>query len=688
MSAGADEREAGALVSAGAGGIVLLIAAAYFLARWGFETPLLPVARAAGLGLFLATGGELARGLARSRASQWFASEGWLGLCPLLLAALTGALLPGAWWLLVALGGASFVLALTRAWRGGDRRLVWLGAVSLMGCWFVGMAWGHGYANPLFVEGLATSALAKTTVDTLFHATIANMVELHGVASTGLDGVVPLSYHVASHWLLAWLSRLCGVPPFDFYQLGYPVAILPLLWASLLRLGLTLRDGGTDERLGWRFWALSVAGLVGVLPLESQRAFAIGWWRPVSESYGVSLILALSLLSALVACYRSLDGRALSGRDRSHLVFLLFVLPIGVAVTGLTKSSTAVTLLAGGAFALWRLRLLRERAWLAAALLSAGLTAFALSRVEIPGFARLRPFAFLRSFVHHDALPLWPAAYFLWLWVLVVQRVRALEPGMTLRAFIARLRAGELFDLQLVVVVAVVGSLPDAVLAIPGQSGGYFSDLHRWLALALLLAHFAQPEAALPERQLGERRLSALGIGLIYVALAGVVLVNSALLLQRVAKTNLAVRRALLPGASLRQLLGRSGALQRAALAQPNLQLFRVARSAAAQPRAARLAMGLVAPEAPEALKKTFNACELPFVWTGLSGLPLVGGLPEKQCQYFGYWSYQRRRGGWGGPGQGLSGCERGERLGLTTLARVRNDAQGVRLELEACDKR
>jgi len=684
----AEPKPAGATVSAAAGHIVLVLAAGYWLARWGFETPSLPVLRAAGLGLFLASGGELARTWARRYDGQWFASEGWLGLCPLLIAAPLGAALPVAWGLLSVLGLLGFGLAVIRAHAGRGGRVAWVAAAVLMGCWFAGMAWGHGYANPLFVEGLATSALHKTTVDTLFHSTIASMVELQGVASTGLDGVLPLSYHVASHWLLAWLGRLCGVAPFDFYQLGYPVVILPAMWAALLRLGLALRSRAAEARPGWAFWGVAVAGMIGFLPLEAQRAVAIGWWRPVSESYGVSLVIGLSLLSTLVACYRSLEGRALAARDWSRHFFLLLILPVLLAATAFAKSSTAMLMLVGGAFALWRLRLYRNRWWLACALLTAVVSLFVLSMVKIPGFATLRPLAFLRSYVQRDAIAVWPLAYFAWLWLLIALRTRALEPAMTLRSLLARLRAGELFDLELVCVIAVVASLPDAILAIPGQSGGYFSDLHRWLALAFLLALAARPGVPTTEPPVAERRVSTLGAVAIAAVLVGVVLGNTALLLQRVVRTNLAIRRALLPRASLAQLLGRSGALRQAALADPTLQMLEATRSAARAPRAERLKTGLIAPPAPAELSRVFGECELPFVWTALSGLPLVGGLPERQCQYFGYWSYERRPGGWDGPGKSLSGCERAQSWGFTSVLRVVRDSRSTRLERERCEPR
>ena len=113
---------AGAAVSAAAGIAVLILTAGYVLARFGFETPLQPVLRAAGLGLFLTTGSELLRGWSCApEAREWFASEGWLGFCPLLIAALPGAMLPDAGWVIASIGLVSFALALVRAWTGSGR---------------------------------------------------------------------------------------------------------------------------------------------------------------------------------------------------------------------------------------------------------------------------------------------------------------------------------------------------------------------------------------------------------------------------------------------------------------------------------------------------------------------------------------------------------------------------------------
>ena len=59
-----------------------------------------------------------------------------------------------------------------------------------------------GYANVLEPELAVFGHLKR---DTLFHTAVSAMLSRHGVASTGLDGLVPLRYHVLSH---LWIGRV------------------------------------------------------------------------------------------------------------------------------------------------------------------------------------------------------------------------------------------------------------------------------------------------------------------------------------------------------------------------------------------------------------------------------------------------------------------------------------------------
>jgi hypothetical protein len=83
------------------------------------------------------------------------------------------------------LGAAALVLRLVQH----ARRLVALRVVSLglfallLGLYAAGSIWGDGFENPLFVESLCNG---YAHIDTLYLATLANMLRTYGVCSTGV----------------------------------------------------------------------------------------------------------------------------------------------------------------------------------------------------------------------------------------------------------------------------------------------------------------------------------------------------------------------------------------------------------------------------------------------------------------------------------------------------------------------
>ena len=68
------------------------------------------------------------------------------------------------------------------------------------------------YAH-IFVPEYALLGPGLLARDTLLHARVAHMIQAFGVASTGLDGLVPFRYHVASHAWFAGIGRLAGSTP-------------------------------------------------------------------------------------------------------------------------------------------------------------------------------------------------------------------------------------------------------------------------------------------------------------------------------------------------------------------------------------------------------------------------------------------------------------------------------------------
>jgi hypothetical protein len=280
----------------------------------------------------------------------------------------------------------------------------------------------------------------------------------------------------------------------------------------------------------------------------------------------------------------------------------------------------------------------------------------------------------------------------MWVWVFAAVRLR--RAGVrTLDELRSRIRDRSVVDLELLVFVAAVGSIPGFLVAIGGQSTGYFSDPQRWLAIALLLALLAVPaktdeqraRASLWEMSLGRSAVIAGGVMLACVAAA-----NVYFLLKQFAKSNIATRRALFGSQSLVAVF-RPNELAAERLRQnPAYQLLQALRRLDALPLPEKAASALFVPRSNQLYWSLLPECLTPpFVGPALSSLPMISGLPAPECerQRLGYWTYRLRSGGWGDavdPGQE---CQRAAQLGFRRVFRLEHTSAGVvELSSTACD--
>lgn len=82
--------------------------------------------------------------------------------------------------------------------------------------------------------------------DTLFHASIAAMFKNYSLISTGLNGLVELSYYIFSHILMAAISILSGSSVLEVYGVAPLVLFSPLLIFAVTASSAMLDQ---DERL-------------------------------------------------------------------------------------------------------------------------------------------------------------------------------------------------------------------------------------------------------------------------------------------------------------------------------------------------------------------------------------------------------------------------------------------------------
>jgi hypothetical protein len=103
------------------------------------------------------------------------------------------------------------------------------------------------YVSPLSFERIAYTGLH---LDQLFHVAIGNMQQLHGLTSLGLDGLRPLNGYFLGEFIFSRFQTLLNMKGMEFYNFGYPVAIISL-WMFTVLIALTEASfsGNKNNRL-------------------------------------------------------------------------------------------------------------------------------------------------------------------------------------------------------------------------------------------------------------------------------------------------------------------------------------------------------------------------------------------------------------------------------------------------------
>lgn len=359
-----------------------------------------------------------------------------------------------------------------------------------------GQVWAAGYLSPLFLEKVALGAAHR---DTLFHSSISSMIRTYGIPSTGLNGLPILHYHLGSHWLIAWLSALVRVSPLDFYQLGYPVILVPLFLQSLLGFvsSVSERMFGRPIRFGSKsgiaVWLVLGLAFASVLPRAAS--FKAGLWGiVVSESYLVGMTLFFLTAWLLVGRFAGRRDSRLGTADKA---LLILALPVLLALIGFAKISILILSAVLLSYMWLRYGLFRDRFLLMAAGICAVVAVATYAMVSPSGGTGGGGISFL-PFIRENVtgnssgaaavlLAVWfLIGHFFWSWLYAVLRLRQLDVTS-----VARLR--EIWrdrlatDVEAVALICVIGALPGMLVAIPGGSAYYFSGIQQWLSVGLLM---------------------------------------------------------------------------------------------------------------------------------------------------------------------------------------------------------
>ena len=484
--------------------------------------------------------------------------------------------------------------------------------------------------------------------------------------------------------MFAQWSNLTGAQVLDFYQLGFPVTMIPFFFGGILAFAVAMRNrrGGAeaagDLRNDFRFWFVFLAACIGVIPISGLDA--MGVWTSnllISESYTVAVPCALLLLATVVAFCDGLTQQGGQGTSRTRAIgdslLVLIGIPLGIVLLGYLKISLMVLGFALAMYALVRLRLYRRPLYLVSAALTTVLFYLTYTQVSLPAHREgIAPFDFLWSFVQPAWWPFFIVVHLFWSWLYILVRLRSEGIG-TLADLKEAASERRIFDVEAVALVAVLGLGPGLVTHIDGGSAFYFSDVQRWLAVGLILSRIPMFMSALPgapsasdarRSRKASSRLDAVSVRTIVLTflalpIVGSMAANSLLWPLRMARANADTRHAFYPApvaAGIPQgLHGLPRLHDRAILDEglrrsPNFAVADVLRRMSALPDSVRRRTALFIPQDQGVFWHSLTrpgACTFQsLVVPALASVAMVDGMPATGCtvsRYYGMGSFTTR---------------------------------------------
>jgi hypothetical protein len=656
------------------------IAKLYYAGRIGFDNPISPVASAVGISLFVSVTPFIVWRLSArhhyDEPTPWWRTQTAMTLYALAISALFGMLVPAKGVnlvdVLMVVGYASGIAALVIWMMSGGWRpnLLFIFGAGLFAMWACGVAWSTRYKTPVFWETLEYRA--DVHHDPLYYVSMANNMRSYGVPSTGLDGVPYTPYHYGSAWLNSQWAYLAGTDVLSFYSLGPSVIVIPLFFSALLLLTVEMKrnwsfaDTGPERplRTDYAAWLIFLAVTIGVIPSSGLDAMGI-WNRHamISESYVIAVPVAMLTIATAIAWWR----RRRTTYRVSDLLFLLVFAPAMLVVAGFLKVSLMLLLIAAAVGIVLLGRLYRDL-WLSvSAVLCLVASAITYKLVSVAAQNQgIVPFSYMRFYVDAAWWPYFVLVHLFWSWLYIYLRLREenlRDVGGIRRAALE----GRITDVVVVAIVAVAGWAAGEIIDIHGGSAVYFSDVQRWLALALLMAsawrwlairragNHAERGATMSSRSLGGIRLATLWLIVLAIPVSITMILNAVRAPLTAFKANIALRRGLYAEAGQQGQVGvRSLANPRLLAAglthSPDFALISALRALDATPPALKRRTLVFIPQSYSHFWRIWTEPErcsyVPLIVPATSGLALLDGMAPVDCALttqYGMIRYQRR---------------------------------------------
>jgi hypothetical protein len=475
-------------------GLIIL----YALARMGFDNSLHHFSGVLGINFFLLLSPLIAQLVApRTETSG---RSGMLTLTSVCLVILVSFIAPfiGHWisTVLVIAGYIFFVIASLVFFKSNKigRFLILLFFAGLFGVWLFGRVYSS-YHSPLALENLTIGVISH---DTFYHSSIMEMIKSFGIPSTGLNGTPYLPYHWGSHWILSRFSILLDASSIEIYNLVYPSLFLCLFFKGLLGFAYDLfllktKRDNTNIIPGITFWVVFMVFNIGFLP----SAFLANWanWETwiESESYSIGLLYFFLLASFTLYLFSRWKEHQSLKLNRAYFLLLAVLLPL----LGLIKISILVIAIALLIYLFFKLRFFKDWIIIVTVILTL-VFSFYILKITASTYTTNEEndnfflFHFLKTWTLEGWRGLFYYIHYFFTILYIVLRIRDLKP--TLISAKEYFFTNKILDIEILILISIVGLLPASLFQIDGGSAYYFTDIQARISGAFLLYYILKDQ--------------------------------------------------------------------------------------------------------------------------------------------------------------------------------------------------
>jgi len=383
----------------------------------------------------------------------------------------------------------------------------------LFSIWVACIIWGLGWRDLLFFEKIIFFKNIHgylNIIDPLFHSSVVNMIQIHGIPSTGLDGIPSFFYHFGSHWIFIHIIKLLNVSTITFYSIIFPIIFIPFMFSSLLLLAVSLKKWKEGSNfVNWclrkdlKFWLIFFIANIGFIYYPFAHKNILLWYTNIhGASYSLSLtfsFLFLGMLLFVVVNHKNVLN------EKTKIVFFLLGLPIMVILIGFTKLTTVFLILAILFYLFIRLKFYRNVLYNLSFVIISGISvvivivSFSIANkvtgYEVQSVSIFDPFKFLRTWIKPN---LWLFFLFFccfWSILFITLRLWYEKSINNISHFKTLFIDRQLIDVEIVIILCIVGLLPAMIFHMPPYNKPtsitttvYFFDYQNWIALSLVLA--------------------------------------------------------------------------------------------------------------------------------------------------------------------------------------------------------